>query len=116
MRITTGRKASLSRASTPNTKAYTANTAAKDRVCKEFFDTRPSKKTGAPETLWEQCDEFPFASTKQGGGYTHPQYGKDNFSVQTLLGTQNGLAGVALGVFYARYRVLNGNNFWVAIK
>ncbi|GAA3106013.1 hypothetical protein GCM10020001_024730 [Nonomuraea salmonea] len=45
-----------------------------------------------------------------------PQYGKDNFSVQAVLGTHNSTAGGDLAVFYARYRVLLGNKFWVAVQ
>ncbi|MEV4471350.1 NucA/NucB deoxyribonuclease domain-containing protein [Nonomuraea salmonea] len=95
---------------------YNQNTKAKNLVCEEFFADRPRKKNGAPEDEWQQCDEYPFASTKEGGAYDHPQYGKDNFSVQAVLGTHNSTAGGDLAVFYARYRVLLGNKFWVAVQ
>ncbi|MEV1249486.1 DNRLRE domain-containing protein [Nonomuraea sp. NPDC049750] len=100
-----------------NTQRYRQNVAAKDTVCDEFFDDRPRKKTGEmDESRWEQCDEFPFASTKQGAGFDHPDYGKNNFSVYSVLGSQNTSAGNDLGIFYARYRVLSSNQFWVAIQ
>ncbi|MFI6888828.1 DNRLRE domain-containing protein [Streptosporangium canum] len=99
-------------------KIYEANVAAKDAVCDEFFDRRPRQKTTgeADKENWEQCDEYPFASTRQGGGYNHPTYGKNNFSVYSILGGQNTSAGADLNMFYARYRVLNSNQFWVSVK
>ncbi|MBG0815711.1 hypothetical protein HS045_16205 [Planomonospora sp. ID82291] len=100
-----------------NTNAYKNNVDAKDKVCEEFFDDRPRKKTGEiDKSRWEHCDEYPFASTRQGGGFDHPEYGKNNFSVYALTGSQNTSAGTDLNIFYGRYRVLNGNQFWVAIK
>jgi hypothetical protein len=100
-----------------NTTRHAQNVRAKDAVCDEFFDQRPRQVTGEPDRAkWEQCDEFPFASTKQGAAYDHPTYRKNNFSVLSILGSQNTSGGNDLGVFYARYRVLSGNQFWVAVK
>ncbi|MET7335630.1 hypothetical protein [Nonomuraea sp. NPDC005650] len=71
-----------------NTNRYKDNIKAKDKVCDEFFDQRPRQVTGEPDkTKWEQCDEFPFASTKQGTAYEDPTYGKNNSSVLSILGT-----------------------------
>ncbi|MFF0310197.1 DNRLRE domain-containing protein [Streptosporangium sp. NPDC004379] len=96
---------------------YTANQDAKDEVCDEFFDDRPRKLTGEKnKTKWEQCDEFPFASTKQGAAFVHDRYGAKNFSVKSILGSQNTSAGRHLNIFYARYRVLANDKFWVHIK
>ncbi|MGW5261617.1 DNRLRE domain-containing protein [Microbispora sp. NPDC004025] len=96
---------------------YKANQDAKDEVCEEFFDDRPRKLTGEKDkTKWEQCDEFPFASTKQGAAFVHDRYGAKNFSVKNILGSQNTSAGRHLNIFYARYRVLANDKFWVNIK
>ncbi|MED7930440.1 hypothetical protein SMD20_39880 [Nonomuraea sp. LP-02] len=95
---------------------YSQNRTAKDKVCKEFFSDRPLESNGAPEDEWQECDEYPFASTKEGGAYDHPEHRKNNFSVQAVLGRHNSIAGSDLGVFFARYRVLNGNKFWVAVR
>ncbi|SET18359.1 NucA/NucB deoxyribonuclease domain-containing protein [Nonomuraea wenchangensis] len=95
---------------------YSQNRKAKDKVCTEFFSDRPLASNGAPEDEWQECDEYPFASTKEGGAYDRPEYGKNNFSVQAVLGRHNSIAGSDLGVFFARYRVLNGNKFWVAVR
>ncbi|MFE0156498.1 hypothetical protein ACFWY5_55870 [Nonomuraea sp. NPDC059007] len=66
------------------------------------------------------CDEFPFASTKQGVGYGYLQNGKwipyFNFSIQRVSESHNCSAGGDLGVFYARYRVSSNQKFWVSIQ
>ncbi|GGL42844.1 NucA/NucB deoxyribonuclease domain-containing protein [Planomonospora parontospora] len=108
-------RASISRISA-NSARYKANTKAKNAVCDEFFADRPLESNGAPKEEWQECDEYPFASTMQGGAYQHPEHGTGNFSVQAVLGHHNSVAGGDLGVFYARYRVLLGNNFWVAVS
>ncbi|MFI6296396.1 LamG-like jellyroll fold domain-containing protein [Nonomuraea sp. NPDC050790] len=96
---------------------YRANQDAKDEVCDEFFDDRPRKLNGEKDkTKWEQCDEFPFASTKQGAAFVHDRYGAKNFSVKSILGSQNTSAGRHLNIFYARYRVLANDKFWVHLK
>jgi len=74
-----------------------ANTAAKNAACARL--TRP---TGY------QCDEYPFASTKEGGN-------TGIFSVKMVNGTQNMSAGGSLGVLYDLGRVGNGGEFWVQI-
>ncbi|GAA2397237.1 hypothetical protein GCM10010404_63660 [Nonomuraea africana] len=96
---------------------YEANRKAVEAVCDEFFDDRPRKLTGEKdETKWEHCDEFPFKSTKQGAAFVHEKYGANNFSVKSILGSQNTSAGRHLNIFYARYRVLANDKFWVHIK
>ncbi|WP_425569391.1 NucA/NucB deoxyribonuclease domain-containing protein [Nonomuraea salmonea] len=47
---------------------------------RSFFADRPRKKRMAPpEDEWQQCDEYPFASTKEGGAYDHPPVRKGQF-------------------------------------
>jgi hypothetical protein len=54
------------------------------------------------------CDEYPFASTRQGGGMS-----KDTLSVSSLNAKQNQLAGSQLGSFYRKQRIKDGSAFWV---
>ncbi|MGW6940307.1 ricin-type beta-trefoil lectin domain protein [Streptomyces xanthophaeus] len=57
-----------------------------------------------------QCDEFPFASTKEGAG------SGDNFSVRYVPGAANGSAGGKLAAWYAQDRILDGDKFQVLIQ
>ncbi|MEU8318069.1 DNRLRE domain-containing protein [Nonomuraea sp. NPDC048881] len=57
-----------------------------------------------------QCDEYPFASTKN-GAYNS----KGHFSVRYVNRDKNHLHGQYLAAFYSRYRVGNENQFWVRI-
>jgi hypothetical protein len=99
------------------TAQYQANLDAKNAVCNEFFDDRPRKSTGETDpTKFEDCDEFPFASTREGGGYVHPQNGKDNFSVKAINADQNQQAGSELNIFFSRYRVRAGDPYWLLIN
>ncbi|GAB2983106.1 hypothetical protein GCM10027184_37810 [Saccharothrix stipae] len=86
---------------------WTANGVAKDAACA----TLPPKQDG------QQCDEFPFATTRQGAGL-----GDGNFSVKYVNGSQNGSAGGALTAYYRWDRILYDQNgpvdgildeFWV---
>jgi Deoxyribonuclease NucA/NucB len=61
-----------------------------------------------------QCDEYPFASTKEGAGFA-----KGNYSVRAVGKAHNtgkGSHGAALGSFYSRYRVSPGDKYWVLIS
>ncbi|MGW9370381.1 NucA/NucB deoxyribonuclease domain-containing protein [Streptomyces xanthophaeus] len=57
-----------------------------------------------------QCDEFPFASTKEGAG------SGENFSVRYVPQTANGSAGGKLAAWYAQDRILDGDKFQVLIQ
>lgn len=54
------------------------------------------------------CDEFPFASTRQGCYW-------DPCSVRKIRLPDNRGSGAALGRFYKRSRVVSGDKFWVKI-
>ncbi|MFI9435068.1 MULTISPECIES: DNRLRE domain-containing protein [Streptosporangium] len=85
----------------------------KDIDCREWFPKADSDDDPDPDDVRGelQCDEFPFGSTKEGAGSAGY-----NYSIRALLAEQNGNAGTDLGIFYARYRFLNGSQFWVNIK
>ncbi|MET9971558.1 NucA/NucB deoxyribonuclease domain-containing protein [Streptomyces sp. NPDC006356] len=57
-----------------------------------------------------QCDEFPFASTKEGVGK-----GDGNFSVRYVPGTENEQAGRELGNWYGTDRILHGDAYMIYI-
>ncbi|GAA0251056.1 hypothetical protein GCM10010492_59160 [Saccharothrix mutabilis subsp. mutabilis] len=69
---------------------WQSNRNAKDRACRPL--------TGTPG---QQCDEFPFAVTKEGAGL-----GDGNFSVKYVNGSQNGLAGIELRIYLSWDRIL----------
>ncbi|MGI5491022.1 NucA/NucB deoxyribonuclease domain-containing protein [Microtetraspora malaysiensis] len=56
------------------------------------------------------CDEYPFASTKQGAGMQDA-----NYSIQAVPKDENLLHGDALNRFYSDYHVVPGEEFWVKI-
>jgi hypothetical protein len=60
-----------------------------------------------------QCDEFPFASTREGAATTYNP-GR-NFSVQRLPGPDNEAAGTWLGAWYSYDRILDGDIFNVNV-
>jgi hypothetical protein len=57
-----------------------------------------------------ECDEFPYASTKQGA-----KEADGNFSIMYVRTSHNKLHGRYLSAFYSRYRVGTDNKFWVRI-
>ncbi|MCM2393768.1 NucA/NucB deoxyribonuclease domain-containing protein [Streptomyces albipurpureus] len=59
----------------------------------------------------EQCDEFPFASTKEGAGK-----GDGNFSVRYVPGSENGSAGAKLAVWYGQDRIIDGDAYGFRVK
>ncbi|MEV4894116.1 NucA/NucB deoxyribonuclease domain-containing protein, partial [Nonomuraea sp. NPDC055795] len=82
--------------------------------CKYYFwdeyKTATKWDYGVPRAGWLQCDEYPFASTKEGAGT------KDgNYSLQAVPTNHNRDHGEALDSFYADYRVVTGDQFWVKI-
>ncbi|MFD3557944.1 NucA/NucB deoxyribonuclease domain-containing protein [Streptomyces goshikiensis] len=76
------------------------NRSAKDRACATM--TRPNPT--------DQCDEFPFASTKEGAGK-----GDGNFSVRYVPQPDNSKAGAALSKWYGQDRILDGDSYGVRI-
>ncbi|GAA3412350.1 hypothetical protein GCM10018952_24770 [Streptosporangium vulgare] len=88
----------------------------KDRgtnYCKYYFSEKYPAQTHpdypAP-AIWMNCDEYPFATTKQGAASANGHY-----SLRAVSAKQNRAHGDALGAFYAHYRVGSNNPFWVAI-
>lgn len=83
--------------------------------CKYYFPERykdPEKSKLDPDGRI-QCDEYPFASTKQGAAAAN-----GNYSIRAVGARHNtgsGSHGQALTNFYARYRVGQDNPFWVNI-
>ncbi|MFC4062730.1 LamG-like jellyroll fold domain-containing protein [Planomonospora corallina] len=57
-----------------------------------------------------QCDEYPFASTKNGASAA-----KGHFSIMYVDREDNRTHGEYLAAFYSRYRVGDDNRFWVRI-
>ncbi|MFE2026518.1 NucA/NucB deoxyribonuclease domain-containing protein [Streptomyces hygroscopicus] len=57
-----------------------------------------------------QCDEYPFASTKEGSNK-----GDDRYSVRLIEGTDNESGGWRLNSMYTLNRILDGDPFYVKI-
>ncbi|MFF8939281.1 NucA/NucB deoxyribonuclease domain-containing protein [Streptomyces paradoxus] len=77
------------------------NRNAKDAACRGL--NRPSDS--------HQCDEFPFASTKEGAGL-----GDGNFSVRYVPGAENSKAGSELADWYGSDRILHNNAYGIYVK
>ncbi len=76
------------------------NESAKNSACRRMAKGNPSY----------QCDEFPFASTKEGAG------SGENFSVRYVPDSANLSAGGKLSAWYAQDRILDGDKFQVHIE
>jgi hypothetical protein len=59
----------------------------------------------------ESCDEYPFASTYQGAALAGPT----NFKSKAINAKQNSKAGTYLGIFFLRYRIADGDPFYVSV-
>ncbi|WP_254708364.1 NucA/NucB deoxyribonuclease domain-containing protein [Streptomyces lunaelactis] len=59
----------------------------------------------------EQCDEFPFASTKEGAGK-----GDGNFSVRYVPQPDNSTAGAGLSAWYGQDRILDGDPYGIYVS
>jgi hypothetical protein len=57
-----------------------------------------------------ECDEFPFASTHENGGFLRD---RSRFSVWAVPREDNNAAGQELRRFYSTKRILDGEAFWV---
>ncbi|MGW7642126.1 NucA/NucB deoxyribonuclease domain-containing protein [Streptomyces decoyicus] len=62
-----------------------------------------------PRPAGKECDEYPFASTKEGD---NPQAG----STRLISKNDNQKAGTRLRTWYKDNRVIVGDPFWVSIK
>jgi hypothetical protein len=72
-------------------------------VCSQFQPTYPE----------ETCDEFPFASSKQGGGnYLYPGMNRW-YSIRGVPSPANSSQGATLGHFYNANRLLDNDYFYV---
>jgi hypothetical protein len=80
-----------------------ANRAAARRTCNTDPAFQNINKTG------KSCDEYPFATTTQGAS-------RGPYSVRWIDATQNSTAGSRLASFYNYNRVLDADNFLVAIS
>ncbi|ACY97896.1 MULTISPECIES: NucA/NucB deoxyribonuclease domain-containing protein [Thermomonospora] len=90
--------------------AWRANSAEKDRAC---LRRPPYQETGPPppdDPSW-QCDEYPFASTKEGAA--SPDW---DFSVRYVPPSHNSTAGTLLRLYYLNDRILyDQDDFYVEI-
>ncbi|WP_181810911.1 NucA/NucB deoxyribonuclease domain-containing protein [Streptomyces ipomoeae] len=66
-------------------------------------------KVHNPDPKKYDCDEYPFAASKEGG---NPARG----SARIISAGDNRSAGARLGGFYKNQRVLNGDAYYVHIK
>ncbi|WP_261134016.1 NucA/NucB deoxyribonuclease domain-containing protein [Bacillus sp. Marseille-Q3570] len=83
---------------------YNRNRNKTRRVCDREF--------GDEDREGKQCDEYPFASTRE-GSYTN---GTDDFSVRMISADSNQAAGTWLGAWYAYDRILDGDEFHVEVE
>lgn len=80
--------------------AITRNRAAARHQCASQF--------GRPLPNGKQCDEYPFASTREGAA-------AGRFRVRPVAAEQNQLAGTRLGILYKDSWILDGDSFYVYI-
>lgn len=66
------------------------------------------RRFGSPRPSGYDCDEYPFASTREGAA-------TGNFDLRLVLREQNRRAGGFLSDFYIKQRILNGDPFYVYI-
>ncbi|MEV8023028.1 NucA/NucB deoxyribonuclease domain-containing protein [Streptomyces sp. NPDC086554] len=66
-------------------------------------------KVPNPNPKKKDCDEYPFAASKEGG---KPSKG----SARVIDRGDNRSAGARLGGFYKKARILNGDAYYVQIK
>jgi hypothetical protein len=80
------------------------NSTAKTRECARLVREQEIVTTG------KQCDEYPFASSYEGAGRNDW-----NFSIRYVPTLQNKAHGNYLKAFQARYRLVDGDQFYVRI-
>ena len=74
-------------------------------------DTLCLREWTAAERSGKQCDEYPFATTHEGAASAG-----NNVSVKPVDKLHNRDAGNDLNFFYERFRILDGDKFWVRVK
>lgn len=81
---------------------------------------RDSQISAVCERYWpnyrdndEQCDEYPFNSTRERG--SSDSVGPGEYSVRPIYYSQNSLAGTWLGQWYTNDRILDGDPFTVVV-
>nr|WP_281178465.1 DNRLRE domain-containing protein [Streptosporangium amethystogenes] len=83
----------------------------KDKVCRDQF--------AAEVAAGKECDEYPFASTREGAGQrkvdSDPKTQIWNFSIWPVIKVHNGAAGNHKQTFEMQYRLLNEDPFWVIV-
>ncbi|NUK24040.1 NucA/NucB deoxyribonuclease domain-containing protein [Streptomyces lunaelactis] len=89
----------------PGFNAASADVAAKNRSAKDRACAGLASKPG------QQCDEFPFASTKEGAGK-----GDGNFSVRYVPQPDNSTAGARLSAWYGQDRILDGDAYAISVR
>ncbi len=75
------------------------------KVCKDVWGANYAKPGGKLN-----CDEYPFASTYEGSNN-----GNRRFSARVIEGDDNKTAGMILKRFYHKYRVFDGDAFFVHV-
>ncbi|ROQ73380.1 deoxyribonuclease NucA/NucB [Streptomyces sp. CEV 2-1] len=84
------------------------------KVCEQYWGKKYSQNNKY------QCDEFPFATTYQGAAQSQyePAAPKNNFSAMPLVTADNRDAGILLGQFMTKNRIIDGKDdgFIVKIK
>ncbi|WP_159396465.1 ricin-type beta-trefoil lectin domain protein [Streptomyces sp. Sge12] len=91
---------------------YPAFNAQSDQIQKNNRAAKDAACASIPKVdATHECDEFPFASTKEGAGL-----GDRNFSVRYVPQSHNSKAGGALGKWYGQDRILDGDAFQVLIE
>lgn len=76
----------------------------RSQVCGPSWPRNPSEP-GTPPGLRDSCDEYPFSSTEQGV----PEFAVTGHVPQA----ENSRGGTRLSEFYARYHILDGDQFYV---
>lgn len=74
-------------------------------------DTLCINEWTAAERSGKQCDEYPPATTHEGAAFAGT-----NVSIKPVDPLHNRDAGNDLNFFYERFRILDGDKFWVRIK
>ncbi|CAL9423431.1 NucA/NucB deoxyribonuclease domain-containing protein [Streptomyces sp. enrichment culture] len=92
------------------TGAYGTFSPDSDAIAEDNEKAKDAACAGLNRPTDYDCDEFPFASTKEGAGV-----GDGNFSVRMVPSGVNRSAGSKLGAWYSRDRILDGDAYgiWV---
>jgi hypothetical protein len=83
------------------------NNRAAKRACTRYDDAYRFRNR---DKLSLDCDEYPFASTREGAA------SRGDFSVRGIDSGQNQRAGRALNAWYNTFRMLDGDQFYVVVR